>query len=179
MNGPILLLSGVPGTGKSSLARAWLQTFPRGLHLPIDDLRELVVSGLAHPSLTDNPQAIRQFALARRVAFTAARLYAREGFAVAIDDVLWPHAPDMPSADLLAGLNVTRVFLAAPLETVLRRNRERSGKPFEPEALEPIIRALYGAMLPEAFGVVGWHIVNTEGLNVFQALKLISTLIKL
>ena len=170
------MLSGVPGTGKSSLAHAWLQTFPRGLHLSVDDLRELVVSGIAHPSLTDNPEAIRQFALARRVAFGAAGLYAREGFAVAIDDVLWPHDPDTLSVELLVGLSVTRIFLTAALETVLKRHRERSGKPFEPERLEPIIRGLYAALLPEAFGAAGWHIVGTEGLSVCQTLNCISML---
>jgi chloramphenicol 3-O-phosphotransferase len=176
VNGPVLILSGVPGTGKSSLARAWLQTFVRGLHLPVDDLRELVVSGIAHPSLTDDPEASRQFALARRVAFGAAGLYAREGFAVAIDDVLWPHDPDALNAELLEGLTVTQIFLTASLETLLRRNRERSGKPFVPETLEPIIRALHIALVPEAFGAAGWHLVETEALTVGHTLDRISAL---
>ena len=56
----------------------------------MDDLRELVVSGLVHPSLDHAPEAARQFALARRAAAFHARLYDEAGFAVVIDDVLWP-----------------------------------------------------------------------------------------
>lgn len=171
MNAPVLVLSGVPGTGKSSLAHAWLRTFPRGLHLPVDTLRELVVSGIAHPSLSADPEATRQFALARRVAFGAAALYAREGFAVAIDDVYWPHDPDVLSAELLGGLSVMRVFLTAPLETVLERNRTRIGKPFEPHTLEPIIRALHASMNPADFAAAGWQVVSSEGRRLEETLK--------
>ena len=46
---PIFLLSGTPGAGKSSVATALMQHFEFGLHIPVDDLREWVVSGLADP----------------------------------------------------------------------------------------------------------------------------------
>ncbi|GGR04878.1 AAA family ATPase [Deinococcus ruber] len=171
MKGAVLLLSGVPGTGKSSLAQAWLRTFPRGLHLPVDTLRELVVSGIAHPSLSADPEAARQFALARRVAFSAAALYAHAGFAVAIDDVIWPHDPDALSAELLGGLSVSRLFLTAQLETVLERNRTRTGKPFEPEMLEPIIRVLHASMNPADFAAAGWQIISSEGKALAHTLE--------
>lgn len=176
MAGPILLLSGVPGTGKSSLARSWLRSVPLGLHLPVDDLRELVVSGLAHPSLTGDPEATRQFTLARRSAFGTAGLYARAGFAVAIDDVLWPHDPDDLQTELLPGFPSVRVFLAAPLDTVLRRNRERTSKAFAPELLEPVIRHLHGALRPELFAAAGWHVLDTGGRTMAEALAELSAL---
>ncbi len=45
----IFLISGTPGSGKSSVARALMQRFKQGVHLPVDDLRKMVVSGIAHP----------------------------------------------------------------------------------------------------------------------------------
>ena len=85
---PIFLLTGTPGSGKSSVARALLQRFEFGLHLPVDDLREFVVSGIAHPVPTLTQETGRQFRLARMGTAMTAKLYAANHFAVVIDDVI-------------------------------------------------------------------------------------------
>jgi hypothetical protein len=64
-----------------------MQRFARGVHLPVDDLREMVVSGIAHPVPTWTEETTRQFGLARGNAVLMARRYSSVGFAVAIDDV--------------------------------------------------------------------------------------------
>ena len=46
---PLFLITGTPGVGKTETARALMRRFPFGLHIPVDDLREWVVSGISHP----------------------------------------------------------------------------------------------------------------------------------
>ncbi|CAM3669011.1 AAA family ATPase [Deinococcus saxicola] len=173
-SGPIWVLSGSPGVGKSSVAHALLQHYPRGLHLPVDNLRELVVSGLVHPSLDSPPEATRQFALARRAAAFHARLYAEAGFAVVVDDVLWP-------ADLKAmrvhwnGLDVRPVFLCPTLEVTQARNAARTSKTFDTLNLVPMIAVLHPSMPPADYEKAGWQVLDTSDLSVEQSVALLLT----
>jgi hypothetical protein len=79
-----------------------------------------VVSGIAHPvPWTD--ESTRQFRLARTAAGRTARIYREAGFAVIIDDVLFPadpqvffpEEPEEPYA---------KILLLPPVEVALRRN---------------------------------------------------------
>ena len=45
----VFIVSGVPGAGQATLARALLDRSDRGFLISLDDLREWVVSGLAQP----------------------------------------------------------------------------------------------------------------------------------
>ena len=89
---PPFLISGTPGSGKTTAARSLMQRFPFGLHLPVDELREWVVSGISQPVPEFTEETGRQFRLARGAVAQVAALYADAGFAVAIDDVV--HEPD-------------------------------------------------------------------------------------
>jgi chloramphenicol 3-O-phosphotransferase len=168
--GTVWIITGGPGAGKSTVSRALLQRFPFGLHLPVDDLRELVVSGIAHPSLEHRPEAVRQFALARRTAAHHARLYAEAGFAVAIDDVLWPQDADV-FLEKLIGLTVRLVLLAPGLETALARNAARTNKTYDTALLVPLMEVIHPSIAPEDYHAQGWMVLDTAELTLEETVN--------
>ncbi|ADV66575.1 phosphotransferase [Deinococcus maricopensis] len=166
------IITGVPGTGKSSVCRALLQHFEFGVHVPVDDVREFVVSGIAHPVPAVTAETLRQFALARRAAGRLAAVYAGAGFAVALDDVLGPEDADMFE---LPG-PVTRVLLRADLDAVLERNRTRTNKAFDPAVLDGVIRQLHAGQDLGAYRQAGWAVLDTTHLSVRAAVQAILAL---
>ena len=169
----IFFITGTPGSGKSSLSRALLQHFAFGLHLPIDDLRELVVSGIAHPVPLSTPETSRQFGLARVAAVQTAKLYAQEGFAVVIDDVIFPHDAAQLETEFLTGFKLYKILLRPRLEVALERNATRSNKHFDTSILEPAIGDLYTNMNPRDYLAAGWKVIDSSDINLEQTLSLI------
>ena len=47
---PVFVIVGPPAVGKSTTSKALAARFPKSLHIPVDDVRTMVVSGLVLPS---------------------------------------------------------------------------------------------------------------------------------
>jgi chloramphenicol 3-O-phosphotransferase len=95
-----------------------------------------------------------------------ARIYAEEGFEVALDDLVQPQGFEENLAPNLEGLRVVRVSLQPSLEEALRRNGTRTQKPFDPSLLDGVIREMYG-VLPNRCRTAGnWLIVDSTHLSV-------------
>lgn len=138
---PIFLFTGTPGAGKTTLSRALLRRYPKSIHLPVDDVRDWVVSGIATTfEWTDETE--RQFRLAEESCAEMAKIYQAAGFAVAIDHCRrYPRLNELFAAKL-ADVPCHRIAVLCDLETALHRNATRTGKNFDPAALEPAIRTL-------------------------------------
>jgi hypothetical protein len=150
-----------------------MQHFAFGLHLPIDNLREFVVSGISHPVPLPTPETSRQFRLARISALQTAKLYAQEGFAVVIDDVIFPHDATQLETAFLTGFKLHKILLRPRLEVALERNATRSNKNFDTSFLEPVIRDLYANMNPEEYTNAGWKVIDSSDLSLESSAALI------
>jgi predicted kinase len=166
---PVFLIMGTPASGKSTVAKALMQRFERGLHLSVDDLRHCVVSGLADLGPEMNQETWRQVALARAAASQVAQTYVKHNFAVAIDD-FW--SGETPAADYEFAVPIKRVVLLPNLETTLHRLHERN--PDEggyKMILEAVIRELHPQITQHP--KQGWLVVDSSQMNIEQTVDFI------
>lgn len=147
-----------------------MATHSHGFHLPVDDLRLWVTSGLAD-SVPWTDETERQFQVAERAVCHVARTYQEAGFAVAIDHCRNHKRLDALIATDLPGIPVRKVMLMPDLETNLQRNLERTNKEFHPAVLEGVIR-----FTNEQYRLdIGpdWLVIDNSSLSVEETLDLI------
>ncbi|WP_137989215.1 AAA family ATPase [Streptomyces vilmorinianum] len=84
----VVLLSGIPGSGKSTVAAALAARFASSAHIEVDGLQSLIVSGCHWPTPDGDPEADRQIFLRARNACLLADSFTSAGFLPVIDDVV-------------------------------------------------------------------------------------------
>ncbi|MER7946712.1 AAA family ATPase [Streptomyces sp. NPDC096079] len=83
-----VLLAGIPGSGKSTVASALAARFTRAAHIEVDHLQELIVQGGHWPTPDGDPEADRQILLRARNGCLLADSFAAAGFLPVLDDVV-------------------------------------------------------------------------------------------
>ncbi len=119
------MFTGPAGTGKSTLARAWCATRPRAVHIELDGVRHLIVSGQADPQLPGPVQA-EQYATSVAACCALVREFAAAGYDVAVDDASGPEAFEEHWAPRLAGIGLSIVVVRPSLEATLGRGAGRA-----------------------------------------------------
>jgi predicted kinase len=84
----LFVISGVSASGKSTVARLLAARFERGVCVPGDAIREMVVSGLAEMRPGPGAEALRQLALRYAGALSVAGVFLDGGFDVVVEDVI-------------------------------------------------------------------------------------------
>lgn len=151
--GEILVLTGPPGSGKTTTARA-LAELPGAakVHLHADDFWHFIRHGALAPYL---PQAHGQNAAVVDALASAAQGYARGGLFVIVDGIVGPWF--LPPFRALA-VPVHYLVLRPPLGEAIRRCRERGGDTLtDPE----VIAGLHGQLA--ALGELERHVLATDG----------------
>jgi chloramphenicol 3-O-phosphotransferase len=121
----LFVISGVSAAGKSTVARLLAQRFERGVCVPGDDIRTMVVSGRAEMRPDPDEEALRQLRLRYAGALAVADVYLRGGFEVVVEDVIIGAI----LADFLTMVPVREfhlVFLTPATATVESRERKRT-----------------------------------------------------
>jgi chloramphenicol 3-O-phosphotransferase len=122
--GKVVLFGGPAGAGESTLARAWCATRPQAAHLERDEIRSLIVSGLADPQEPSELQEA-QYQLSVQATCALARALATGGCDVAVDDVFEPDAFEGYWRPALDGLRWKLIVILPSLDTTIARSRQR------------------------------------------------------
>ena len=119
----IVIVSGPPGAGKSTVCELLCERYDRTVHLETDDVYAWIRMGFTQPW---KPGSLRQNLMATRAAARAATAFAEEGFGVFIDGVIGPvHLPVYVDELKAARVPIHLAVLLPSLESAVRRAAER------------------------------------------------------
>ncbi len=160
MRGSLLILTGPPGAGKSSVARIVAEGASRpAVHLHTDSFYVWIRTGFVAPYL---PEAARQNDVVLGVIAEAACGYARGGYDVVLDGVVGPWAlQPFRDAAKRDGLDLFYVVLRPSLDVTLARGTAReTAELTEVEALTGM-HAAFGGL-----GELEQHVMDTTEQTV-------------
>jgi len=170
---PIYMIVGPPAVGKSTTSRALASHFPKSIHIPVDDIRMMVVSGLMLPSAVWSDELAQQISLARASVTQMALIYQKAGFTVVIDD-FWDanHATDYQTL-LHDGQSIHKIVLYPTQAEAHQRNLIRSGDSPARPYIDEGIRIVYQQLAPALPQLVqaGWLVVDTTNMSIDEAVK--------
>ena len=153
--GEVLILTGTPGSGKTTVSRIISQLSGSGkVHLHTDDFWHFIQHGAVPPYL---PEAHKQNKVVMEVLVGSAEAYARGGYFVIVDGIIgsW-------FLDLFKQISVPLhyIILQPMLEIAIKRCQERGGKSLsDPDVITSIHQQLFQSETLKKH----WIPLNDEG----------------
>ena len=128
MSDPVLILTGAPGVGKTTVARLLADRSPAGAHLESDRFFHFIRAGYVEPW---RPESHAQNTAVMHAVGSCATIYADSGYRTIIEGIISPRWFFAPLRDTLEGSGhaVAYAVLRAPLAVCMERAGSRAARP--------------------------------------------------
>lgn len=137
----VIIVSGVPGAGKSTIAALLASRFERAVHVEADALQRMIVSGRRWPGEAPLEEGYRQLRLRGRNACLVADSFFDAGFVPVVDDIVVGSRLEEFRSDLRSR-PLFFVLLLPTLEALRLRNADRAKADVfhQAQQLDPVAR---------------------------------------
>lgn len=160
----IIIITGTPGSGKTTVAEALSRRLAKSAHVPVDFFRKMIKSGYASPHHWDE-EVERQYALAKKNAASTALILANAGFTVIIDDIV--HQGWLREwRENLQGIDPILIVLQPDLDKAKARNVSREIWTVDETIIENLHRAM-SHNTPER----GWIVIDNTDQTVDETVN--------